>query len=104
EVVPWILDRACALDRPPDVSGERGVRSLSHRTLEPAKAGARALDDVELGDRLRLGVVLQGAGLLSLLHRAGWHLAHGWRAARVSPDGSLHAGGGAVGAPRGLPQ
>ncbi|HEX6898177.1 MAG TPA: sigma 54-interacting transcriptional regulator [Thermoanaerobaculia bacterium] len=48
-------------------------------------AGAR------LTDRARAGVLLQAAGLLSLLERAGWRTT-GWSEARTSAAGELGAG------------
>jgi two-component system NtrC family response regulator len=41
-----------------------------------------------LTDQQRLGVLLQAAGLLSVLDRAGWTVAD-WTAARVTPEGRL---------------
>jgi DNA-binding NtrC family response regulator len=46
---------------------------------------------VRLTDRRRLAVLLQAAGLLSVLERAGWRLAEP-AAARVTADGRLVAG------------
>jgi len=45
--------------------------------------------DARLTDRRKVGVLLQAAGLLSLLDQAGWRLAAGWDPARVDPDGRL---------------
>jgi two-component system NtrC family response regulator len=39
-----------------------------------------------------VGVLLQAAGLLSLLDQAGWRLAAGWEPARIGPDGRLALG------------
>ncbi|HXU45425.1 MAG TPA: sigma 54-interacting transcriptional regulator [Thermoanaerobaculia bacterium] len=67
---------------------------ISHPVLGPC-AGAR-LEEARLTDRQRIGVVLQGAGLLSLLEVAGSCLPDGWDGARVDSDGLL---GGVAAAP-----
>ena len=54
--------------------------------------GAVPLDEARLTDRRRLAVLLQAAGLLSVLVRAGWRLADP-AAVRVTTDGRLVAGG-----------
>jgi two-component system NtrC family response regulator len=65
----------------------RAAERVQHPALGPP-AGA-PLDAAELTDRAKLGVVLQAAGLLSLLEVAGWKLLEGWRPARVAPGGRL---------------
>ncbi|MFY9821631.1 MAG: hypothetical protein WAM82_09615, partial [Thermoanaerobaculia bacterium] len=50
------------------------------------------LPDAWLTDRQRVGVLLQAAGLLSLLDRAGRHLA-GWEGARIVAGGLLAVAG-----------
>jgi DNA-binding NtrC family response regulator len=47
--------------------------------------------EARLTDRRKVAALLEGAGLLSLLDRAGWHLA-GWETARISSEGRLHLG------------
>jgi two-component system NtrC family response regulator len=54
--------------------------------------GAVPLDEVHFTDRRRLAVLLQAAGVLSVLERAGWRLAD-LAAVRVTADGRLVAGG-----------
>ncbi|HSF38785.1 MAG TPA: sigma 54-interacting transcriptional regulator [Thermoanaerobaculia bacterium] len=58
--------------------------------------GAVDLREARLTDRRRLGVLLQAAGLLSLLEVAGWHLPAEWLPARVTPEGLLAVEGGAA--------
>ena len=53
---------------------------------------AIALAEARLTDRRKLGVLLEGAALLSILERAGWRLAGGWEEARISPEGRLALG------------
>jgi DNA-binding NtrC family response regulator/tetratricopeptide (TPR) repeat protein len=50
-----------------------------------------ALSEAWLTDRQRVGVLLQAAGLLSLLDRTGRHLS-GWEGARIAPGGLLIVG------------
>ncbi|HEV7784463.1 MAG TPA: hypothetical protein VGQ28_03945, partial [Thermoanaerobaculia bacterium] len=50
------------------------------------------LSEAWLTDRQRVGVLLQAAGLLSLLDRAGRHLA-GWEGARIAAGGLLAVAG-----------
>jgi two-component system NtrC family response regulator len=50
------------------------------------------LGEACLTDRRKVGVLLQAAGLLSLLDRAGWRLAAGWDGARIAADGRLVLG------------
>ena len=73
------------------------VRVL-HACLEPLP-GAVPLAEARLIDRQRLAVLLQAAGLLSTLERAGWRIAD-WGAARVSPEGRLTVEGEEPGRPR----
>ncbi len=86
------------------MAGERRQRAVRHRALREAEPSARPLVDSGLPDRVRLAVLLQGAGLLSLLDRAAWHLGHGWRGARVTPGGLLTVSGATAGPPRAMPQ
>ncbi len=60
---------------------------LVHPALELAPAVA--LGEARLSDRQRVGVVLQGAALLSHLDAAGWHLSRGWAGAGLGPGGEL---------------
>lgn len=66
------------------------VRVL-HACLEPLP-GAVPLAEARLIDRQRLAVLLQAAGLLSTLDRAGWRIAD-WGGARALPDGRLTVDG-----------
>jgi transcriptional regulator with AAA-type ATPase domain len=72
---------------PPDTRGSLGV---VHPCLESRTRGV-ALPEGWLTDRQRVGILLQAAGLLSLLDRAGRHLP-GWDGARIAPGGLLIAG------------
>ncbi|HKI85807.1 MAG TPA: hypothetical protein VKA53_03580, partial [Thermoanaerobaculia bacterium] len=67
-------------------------------TLSPAEQifhptiGDRATVPVAenvIDDRQRIAVLLEGAGLLSLLAASDWHLTNGWRDATLTPDGTL---------------
>ena len=51
-----------------------------------------ALAEARSTDRRKVAVLLEGAGLLSLLERAGWRLTDGWERARLSPAGRLAVG------------
>jgi len=51
-----------------------------------------ALAEARLTDRRKVAALLEAAGLLSLLERAGWRLAEGWDAARISPADRLVVG------------
>ena len=62
------------------------VRVL-HACLETGAAGV-PLPISRLTDQQRLAVLLQAAGLLSLLDRAGWTVID-WTGARIAPDGRL---------------
>jgi DNA-binding NtrC family response regulator len=72
---------------PPDTRGSLGV---VHPCLESRPRGV-ALPEGRLTDRQRVGVLLQAAGLLSLLGRAGRQLP-GWDGARIVPGGLLLVG------------
>jgi DNA-binding NtrC family response regulator/tetratricopeptide (TPR) repeat protein len=75
------------MSHPPETPGSLGV---VHPCLQ-SKARGVALPEAWLTDRQRVGVLLQGAGLLSLLDRAGRHLP-GWDGARIAPGGLLIVG------------
>src|SRR5580693_2497881 len=66
----------------------RPAARLTHPALETG-LDLLALGAAPLTGRQRLAVVLQGAGLLSLLARAGWHLPTGWSEAGVTAAGRL---------------
>ena len=51
-----------------------------------------ALAEARLSDRRKVAVLLEAAGLLSLLERAGWRLVAGWETARITPAGRLMVG------------
>lgn len=59
----------------------------THSALEP-RAGAR-LEKAQLTDKQRLGVVLQGAGLLSLLSRTDRYLPQSWEGTTIDDSGRL---------------
>jgi len=69
---------------PPDTGVSIGVL---HPCLD-SPARSLPLPDALLTDRQRVGVLLQAAGLLSLLDRASRHLA-GWEGARIAAGGLL---------------
>jgi two-component system NtrC family response regulator len=69
------------------VSGDTAARELRHPALEGGEGTPLAA--APLNDRQRLAVVLQGAALVAHLAHAGWHLAAGWRGARVGAGGLL---------------
>jgi two-component system NtrC family response regulator len=62
------------------------VARIHHVCLEAGPGVPLPLS--RLTDQQRLGVLLQAAGLLSVLDRAGWTVAD-WTAARVTPEGRL---------------
>jgi DNA-binding NtrC family response regulator len=64
------------------------TEEIVHPALAPARF-TRPLAVARLTDRQRLGLLLEGAALLSLLHRAGWWLPHDWEGAAVSETGRL---------------
>jgi two-component system NtrC family response regulator len=72
----------------PDTRRAAGVFHACLATVKRAVPLAEAC----LTDRRKVGVLLQAAGLLSLLDRAGWRLAAGWEPARIGPDGRLGIG------------
>src|ERR1700712_5566825 len=60
---------------------------------------SHALGEARLTDKHKVALLLEGAGVLSLLERAGWRLAGGWDGARISAAGRLIVGAdGAAGA------
>jgi len=63
------------------------AESIRHPSLE-AGAGAPCAE-AHLTDRARLGVLLQAAGLLSLVEAAGWRLPRGFSGAKVDAGGRL---------------
>src|ERR1700681_4540106 len=69
---------------PPDTRVSTGI--LHPCLASPARS--LPLSEAWLTDRQRVGVLLQAAGLLSLLDRAGRHLA-GWEGARIAAGGLL---------------
>ncbi len=80
------------------------VVALVHPCLEPLPH-AVPLASARLKNRQRLGVVLQAAGLLALLERAGWRVMD-WNAALVDNRGRLTLAEGGIEPGRGpwLPQ
>src|SRR3954447_17907263 len=80
---------------PPDTRVPTGI--LHPCLVSPARS--LPLSEAWLTDRQRVGVLLQAAGLLSLLARAGRHLA-GWEGARIAPGGLLAAVDGPGPTPR----
>jgi DNA-binding NtrC family response regulator/tetratricopeptide (TPR) repeat protein len=68
---------------------------IVHASLGPGPEGV-PLPVSRLTDQQRLAVLLQAAGLLSLLDRAGW-TAPDWTAARVTPEGCLRLSGAVPG-------
>src|SRR4051812_10736761 len=73
---------------PSDTRRATGV--LHPCLLSPARS--IALAEARLTDRRRVAALLEAAGLLSLLDRAGWRLAVEWDAARIAPTGELVVG------------
>jgi DNA-binding NtrC family response regulator len=61
---------------------------LVHPAFSPHPA-ALPLAAARLTDRQKMALLLEAAGLLSLLARAGWSLPLGWDGARVVPGGRL---------------
>ncbi len=82
-------------------SGGTAIR-LVHSCLEPPVDGGEPVAAGLLTQRQRLGVLLQAAGLLSLIERVGWGLPD-WEAARLDRAGGRVrlAAGGRPGPPRG---
>jgi transcriptional regulator with AAA-type ATPase domain len=65
---------------------------IVHATLSPVPVPAPLplpVAAARLTDRQRLAVLLEGAGLLSLLEHAGWQLPLGWEGAGVTAAGRL---------------
>src|SRR5262245_12010458 len=73
------------------MSSDRRAVGVLHACLA-SPARSIALAEARLTDRRKVAVLLEGAGLLSLLDRAGWRLAAGWDGARISPAGRLAVG------------
>jgi DNA-binding NtrC family response regulator len=72
-------------------SDTRRAAGVVHPCLT-APARSLALAEARLTDRRKVAALLEAAGLLSLLDRAGWRLAVEWDAARISPAGELVVG------------
>jgi two-component system NtrC family response regulator len=72
-------------------SDTRRAAGVVHPCLATA-ARSLALPEARLTDRRKVAALLEAAGLLSLLDRAGWRLAVEWDAARLSPAGELVVG------------
>ena len=72
-------------------SDTRRAAGVVHPCLT-APARSLALAEARLTDRRKVAALLEGAGLLSLLDRAGWRLAVEWDAARIAPAGGLVVG------------
>lgn len=66
---------------------EDGAAVLLHLALEAGDGVP--LDQAQLTDQQRLGVVLQGAALLAHLEHGGWFLPAGWDDASLTGDGLL---------------
>src|SRR5947208_14096942 len=80
------------------MSSDRRAVGVLHPCLDSPARPARsiALAESRLTDRRKVAVLLEGAGLLSLLDRAGCRLAAGWETARISPAGRLAVGADAA--------
>ncbi|MEO8275298.1 MAG: sigma 54-interacting transcriptional regulator [Thermoanaerobaculia bacterium] len=65
--------------------------SVAERLDHPALAAAkgRPVDAAACTDRAKMGVLLQGAAVLSLCDAGGWTLARGWEGAAVDSCGRL---------------
>jgi DNA-binding NtrC family response regulator len=72
-------------------SDTRRAAGVLHPCLN-SPARSIALAEARLTDRRRVAVLLEAAGLLSVLDRAGWRLAVDWDAARIAPTGELVVG------------
>src|SRR3954468_18029911 len=90
-------------------SDRRAVGVLHACLVSPARpagpagpAGSIALAEARLTDRRKVAVLLEAAGLLSLLDRAGWRLAAGGGGGGVSPAGGAGAGPAAGGEGAGI--
>src|SRR6185295_11150816 len=75
------------------LSATRHAAGVVHPCLE-SPPRAIPLGEARLTDRRKVGVLLQAAGLLSLLEQARWQLAAGWQPARVTAEGRLVMGEG----------
>ena len=73
------------------LSETRRAAGVVHPCLA-SPARSIALAEARLTDRRKVAALLEAAGLLSLLERAGWRLAEGWGAARISPADRLVVG------------
>ncbi len=73
------------------LSATRHAAGVVHPCLE-SPPRAIPLAEARLTDRRKVGVLLQAAGLLSLLEQARWQLAAGWQPARVTAGGRLALG------------
>lgn len=80
-----------------------GPVEVVHCALE-AGAGGEAPAETSLGDRRKMGVLLQGAGVLCLVDEAGWRLRDPWTGARVDREGLLRGLAAEPGRDEGLPQ
>ncbi|HEY7215171.1 MAG TPA: hypothetical protein VIC28_11110, partial [Thermoanaerobaculia bacterium] len=65
------------------LSATRHAAGVVHPCLE-SPPRAIPVGEARLTDRRKVGVLLQAAGLLSLLEQARWQLAAGWQPARVT--------------------
>ncbi len=72
-------------------SETRRAAGVVHPCLA-SPARSIALAEARLTDRRKVAALLEAAGLLSLLERAGWRLAEGWGAASISPADRLVVG------------
>ncbi len=84
-------DRKAPRGRSEEVDDERaaprGEPTLRHAVV--GDADGVAIEQARLTDQQRLGVVLQGAALLSQLEHGGWVSADDWRDVRLTGDGLL---------------
>ncbi len=64
-----------------------GAERLEHPAFVPATG--RPIDAAACTDRAKLGVLLQGAAVLSLCDGGGWSLVRGWESAAVDGCGRL---------------
>jgi two-component system NtrC family response regulator len=69
----------------------RQASGIAHPCLA-SPPRAQALGEARLTDKYKVAILLEGAGVLSLLERAGWRLAGGWEGARITPAGRLIVG------------
>src|ERR671915_1373649 len=73
------------------LAATRHAAGVVHPRLE-SPPRAIPLGEARLTDRRKVGVLLQAAGLLSLLDQARWRLAAGWQPGRVTAGGRLVMG------------